>query len=73
MPLFGSTGSRKYLNAADRLRFTKPAMLALIEVRLFCLVLGLSGGRISEILALSPAATDIDIGTSYARKWVMTG
>jgi integrase/recombinase XerD len=33
-----------------------------LEVQLFCLVLSLSGGRISEVLALTPAAIDIDGG-----------
>jgi integrase/recombinase XerD len=60
MSLYGSTGSRKYLNAAERRRFTKSAYRAPLEVQLFCLVLSLSGGRISEILALTPAAIDID-------------
>jgi integrase len=63
MSLYGSTGSRKYLNAAERLRFIKAARRAPLDVQLFCLVLSLSGGRISEILALTPAAIDIDSGT----------
>jgi integrase/recombinase XerD len=60
MSLYGSTGSRKYLNAAERRRFAKAACRAPLEIQLFCLVLSLSGGRISEILALTPAAIDID-------------
>jgi len=64
MSLYGSTGSRKYLNAAERRRFTKAALQAPPEIRLFCLVLNLSGGRISEILALTPAAIDIDSGVA---------
>jgi integrase len=64
MSLYGSTGSRKYLNAAERRRFTKAAYGAPLEVQLFCLVLSLSGGRISEILALTPAAIDIDSGVA---------
>lgn len=58
--LFGPTGARKYLNAADRRRFTKAAGRAPLKIQLFCLVLNLTGGRISEILALTPAAIDID-------------
>jgi integrase/recombinase XerD len=58
--LYGPTGGRKYLNAAERRRFAKAARCAVIEVRLFCLILSLSGGRISEILALTPAAVDLD-------------
>jgi integrase/recombinase XerD len=64
MSLYGSTGSRKYLNAAERRRFTKAARCAPLEVQLFCLVLSLSGGRISEILALTPAAIDLDSGVA---------
>ena len=62
MSLYGSAGSRKYLNAAERGRFTKVARRAPVEVKLFCLVLSLSGARISEILALTPAAIDIESG-----------
>jgi integrase/recombinase XerD len=64
MSLYGSTGSRKYLNAAERRRFAKAARRAPPDVRLFCLVLSLSGGRISEILALTPAAVDLDSGVA---------
>jgi integrase/recombinase XerD len=64
MSLYGSSGSRKYLNAAERRRFTKAARRAPLAVQLFCLVLSLSGGRISEILALTPAAIDIDSGVA---------
>ena len=64
MSLYGSTGSRKYLNAAERRRFTEAARRAPLEVQLFCLALSLSGGRISEILALTPAAIDIDSGVA---------
>ena len=64
MSLYGSTGSRKYLNAAERRRFIKAARRAPLDVQLFCLVLSLTGGRISEILALTPAAIDIDSGAA---------
>src|SRR5580693_6477723 len=64
MSLYGSAGSRKYLNAAERRRFAKAAHRAPLEVQLFCLVLSLSGGRISEILALTPASIDIDSGVA---------
>jgi hypothetical protein len=39
MSLYGPTGARKYLNAAERRRFTKAANCADPETRLFCLVL----------------------------------
>jgi len=58
--LYSPSGGRKYLNVAERRRFAKAAAHADIEVRLFCLTLSLSGGRISEILALTPAAIDLD-------------
>jgi integrase len=64
MSLYGPTGSRKYLNAAERRRFIKVARRAPLDVQLFCLVLSLTGGRISEILALRPAAIDIDSGVA---------
>ena len=62
--LFGPSGSRKYLNAAERRRFTEWAQQAQPKVRLFCFMLRWSGGRISEVLALTPAAIDIESGTA---------
>jgi hypothetical protein len=41
MSLYGSTGSRKYLNAAERRRFIKAARRAPLDVQLFCLILSL--------------------------------
>jgi integrase len=64
MSLFGPSGGRKYLNAAERRRFVQAARNASPEVRLFCYVLRWSGGRISEVLALTPAAIDIESGTA---------
>jgi integrase/recombinase XerD len=64
MSLYGSTGSRKYLNAAERRRFIRAARRAPLDVQLFCLVLSLSGRRISEILALTPAAIDVESGVA---------
>src|ERR1700681_2055751 len=64
MSLYGPTGARKYLNAAEPRRFIKAANRADPETRLFCLVLGWSGGRISEVLALTPAAIDIESGVA---------
>jgi integrase/recombinase XerD len=62
MSLYGPTGGRKYLNAAERQRFIEAAGQASPEVRLFCFMLRWSGGRISEVLALTPAAIDIESG-----------
>jgi integrase/recombinase XerD len=64
MSLYGSSGNRKYLNAAERRRFIKASRRAALDVQLFCVVLSLTGGRISEILALTPAAIDIDSGVA---------
>jgi integrase/recombinase XerD len=64
MSLYGSAGGRKYLNAAERRRFTRAARLAPPEVRLFCFTLRWSGARISEVLALTPAAIDVESGVA---------
>jgi len=64
MSLHGSTGGRKYLNAAERRRFITAARRADPATRLFCFVLRWSGGRISEILALTPASIDIESGVA---------
>jgi integrase len=62
MSLYGATGERKYVNAAERRLFAKAARRAPPDVRLFCLVLSWSGGRISEVMSLTPAAIDIESG-----------
>jgi integrase/recombinase XerD len=62
--LFGPSGSRKYLNAAEHRRFVKAAQRMSSPIRLFCLTLRWSGARISEVLALTPAAIDIDSGVA---------
>lgn len=64
MSLYGPSGSRKYLNAAERRRFADAARRAEPKTRLFCLTLLWSGGRISEVLALTPAAIDIESGVA---------
>ena len=67
MSLYGPTGGRKYLNAAERQRFIEAARQASPEVRLFCSMLRWSGGRISEVLELTPAAIDIESGVASIR------
>ena len=62
--LFGPYGNRKYLNAAERQRFFVSAEELLPADRLFCLVLAFSGARISEVLALTPTAIDIESGVA---------
>ena len=62
LTLFGQSGSRKYLNAFERKRFLESAQQLPPPERLFCQVLAWSGARISEALALTPAAIDIESG-----------
>jgi integrase/recombinase XerD len=62
--LFAQSGSRKYLNAAERRRFLESAQQLPPIVRSFCLTLAWSGGRISEILALTPVAIDLETGVA---------
>jgi integrase/recombinase XerD len=64
LSLFGPHGTRKYLNAAERRRFVEAARRAPREIGLFCLTLRWSGARISEVLALTPCAIDIESGTA---------
>jgi integrase/recombinase XerD len=62
--IFTASGHRKYLNSAERLRFVLAASRGPPEARLFCLVLRWTGARISEVLALTPAAIDIESGAA---------
>jgi integrase/recombinase XerD len=60
LSLFNRSGSRKYLNTAERWRFIAAAREAPMKARHFCLTLGYSGARISEVLAVTPAAIDVE-------------
>lgn len=60
LTLHSPSGGRKYLNAAERKRFLIAAGNAEPEIRLFCLILLWTGARLSEALALTPAAIDLD-------------
>jgi integrase/recombinase XerD len=62
--LYARQGGRKYLNAAERARFLRAAKSAPHRVRLFCYVLFWSGSRISETLALTANAIDVDDGVA---------
>src|SRR5690242_12274147 len=62
MNLLTSHG-RKYLNQTERRLFVAAAKNAPTPIKLFCLVLALSGCRISEALALRPHSFDLDGGT----------
>jgi integrase len=64
MSLHGTSGARKYLNVAERQRFRRAVRKASPQVRVFCLTLMWSGGRISETLAITPAAIDLDTGVA---------
>ena len=64
LSLFGQSGNRKYLNAAERRRFIEVAHGAAAKSALFCQTLGWSGARISEVLALTPASIDIESGVA---------
>jgi integrase/recombinase XerD len=64
LTLFGKSSSRKYLNAAERRQFLESAQQLPPPERLFCLTLGCSGARISEVLALTPASIDIESGVA---------
>jgi integrase/recombinase XerD len=61
--LYGPCG-RKYLTSAERKRFGKAAECVESHIRLFCLILLWSGGRISEILALTPSDIDLELGVA---------
>src|ERR1043166_7880746 len=61
--LYGPCG-RKYLTSAERKRFGKAAACVESRIRLFCLMLLWSGGRISEILALTPSDIDLELGVA---------
>ena len=58
--IFGINGFRKYLSALEQRRFRKAIKRLPPEHQIFCTMLFLSGGRISEILALTRAAIDVE-------------
>lgn len=58
--LFDQTGSRKYLNAAEREAFLKASEDAAREVRTFCAVLHFTGVRLNEALNLTADRIDLN-------------
>ena len=60
--LFDDNGGRKYLCAAELPRFLLAARSTDDATRLLCNVLALTGCRISEALALTPARLDAETG-----------
>lgn len=62
MSLYARQGGRKYLNAAERERFLLALNSAPPRKRLFCGIMFWAGSRISETLALTADAFDLDDG-----------
>lgn len=60
--LYTAAGERKYLTHAERQRALDAMMALPIEQRLFALTLAWTGGRISEVLALTPASLQVEEG-----------
>ncbi|WP_426030929.1 tyrosine-type recombinase/integrase [Caulobacter sp. DWP3-1-3b2] len=65
--LFDALGARKYVSAAERLRFLDAAESAPPTQRAFCLLVAYSGCRLSEALAITPARLDAGIGSVVFR------
>ena len=57
--LFDQTGSRKYLVALERLAFVRAACAENNRIAAFCIVLAVTGARLSEVLALTPERIDM--------------
>ena len=60
--LYDRSGNRKYLTPQERRAFIVAATSAPPKVATFCLSLAYTGGRISEILALTPSRVDFAAG-----------
>jgi len=60
-------GNRKYLTVRERRKFLKAAKRAEPPVYAFCLVLTLTGARLSEVLALTPRQIDAEAGVITIR------
>ncbi len=58
LSLFDRAGRRKYLAEGELVRFLRACRKLDAETRLFCLVLALTGCRVSEALALTPQQLD---------------
>lgn len=63
MSVYSAQGARKYLTSSERKRFLRATRRIRLVDRLFCLVVAWSGGRISEVLALTASSFDLDAGT----------
>ena len=60
--LFDRHGNRKYLTPRERSAFMRLARRSAPELGTLCLTLALTGARISEVLALTPARIDHENG-----------
>jgi integrase/recombinase XerD len=67
LSLYAPDGARKYLNRDERLRAL--AAIEFLEPRqaLFALTLAWTGGRVSEVLALTPASFQVEMAIATLR------
>lgn len=63
MRLYAATGARLYVNEAERTRFLAAAQMAPPLTRTLCLVLTLTGCRVSEALALTGHSIQVETAT----------
>lgn len=61
--LFDGNGVRKYLTARERFGFVRAAYREGGEVATFCIVLAVTGARVSELLALTRERVDMANGS----------
>lgn len=62
MRLYARSGERLYINDDERSRFLAAAEKAPVRVQALCLALAYTGCRLSEALALRPAAIQAEPG-----------
>lgn len=62
LSLYAASGARKYLNQEERGRVLSAMRLLPLERALFALTLAWTGGRVSEVLALTPSSFQIEHG-----------
>jgi len=65
--LFDQHGNRKYMIEREWRAFLATADAAEPDTRSFCWMLARSGGRLSEVLALTPRSIDLENGTIRIR------
>ncbi|MBS0473084.1 MAG: site-specific integrase [Proteobacteria bacterium] len=62
LALFSGSGARKYLCASELPRFLSASQRLDDQSQAFCFLLAMTGCRISEALALTPAQLDVETG-----------